>query len=81
MSLGRSIRRKKARAEKKAAKKRAKSRLNQAQKVIQKMPTECSICLADFDRTNPENLDTWHIAVTANSVLLTCPKCVESSEW
>lgn len=81
MSLGRSIRRKQAKAEKKAAKKQAKAKMKHAQEVIEGMPTECATCYADFDRTNPDNLDAWHIAVTSETVLLTCPKCVESSRW
>lgn len=81
MSLGRSIRRKKAKAEKKAAKKQAKATMKHAQEVIDGMPTECSTCYADFDRAVPENLDTWHISVSHGSVSLTCPKCAESSRW
>tara|TARA_B100001250_G_C19733318_1_gene759560 strand:+ start:166 stop:411 length:246 start_codon:yes stop_codon:yes gene_type:complete len=80
MSLGRSIRRKNERASKKAAKKKAKAALQAAQEVIKKMPEKCSLCPTLLDRTDPSFMDTWHIAVSADAVLLTCPECAKLAE-
>ena len=80
MSLGRSIKRKKQRALKKAAKKKASKALQAAQDVISKMPEQCSLCPALLDRTDPDFMDTWYIAVSADAVLLTCPECAKLAE-
>ena len=80
MSTGRSIRRKKEKALKKKAKKAAKSKMAQAQEAIRSLPPRCSYCSAVFDRTIPENLDTWHVAVTETAIRLTCPKCLNQPQ-
>ena len=78
MSTSRAIKRKKLKAQRKAAKKAAKQKINNVSDAVSRLPTVCSFCGAPFDKTIPQNLDTWHISLSAGSkiILLTCPECV-----
>ena len=80
MSTSRSIKRKKLKAKKKAAKKAAKQKIKNVNDAVSQMPTVCTYCGEPFDKTVPENLDTWHISMFSGSkiILLTCPECLKS---
>ena len=41
------------------------------------MPTECSVCQAEFDKKDREKVTTWIVQVykSEKNVVLTCPKC------
>ena len=73
-SLGRKMRRKRD----KAAKKTADKMMKQVTEKVSSMPNTCVGCDAQFDNTDKESLDQWHVAVYHdNRIELTCPNCVQ----
>jgi hypothetical protein len=76
-SMTRKIQRAKARAEQK----RAHGAMQKAFKTFDGMPKECGECAAIFDRTAPDALDQWRLAVYDDGrVHLVCPKCGPTPE-
>ena len=76
-SLGRKMKRKRARAEKKHADKLMK----QVGDRVKATPKVCGECDAQFDNTDKESLNKWRVAVYDDGrIYLTCPECGPSDE-
>lgn len=79
VNINRTISRKKAQRSKKAAKKN----MDEKMKLHSMLPSECLACLAPFDNTNKEMIDTWYMIVhkgRGDQVNLYCPTCWEHAK-
>lgn len=76
-----SMTRKMQRARARTEKKRAEGAMQKAFKTFDGMPKSCGECGVLFDRSAPEALNQWRVAVYDDGrVHLTCPKCGPTPE-
>ncbi len=47
--------------------------------LFNKMPTSCSACDKEFDKTNKDMLNSWNVVVKQEVVRLFCPDCIEKT--
>ena len=59
------------------SKKQAKKDLQQKMNMFDRLPDECSACLAPFDKKNKDMVMSWHVVVREEEsvVRLYCPDC------
>ncbi len=76
-SMKRSAERKKARKKEKQLKKEVAQKMN----MFSRLPDECLSCLAPFDKTNREMVQSWTVVVkeAQKKVNLYCPNCWQTA--
>lgn len=45
------------------------------ERAVNNIPKECSTCSATFDPKVPGALDAWHVSLSQESTMMTCPDC------
>lgn len=45
------------------------------ERAVNSIPSECSTCGEVFDPKVPDALSTWHVSMSKEKTLMTCPKC------
>jgi len=74
-SVTRKIGRKQELAEREQVRRVARESIRQMEAALSRLSRKCSSCDAPFDPQDPVSLDRWHISVTHDSTVLTCPEC------
>jgi len=60
-------------------KKQIKKDMNQKMSLLDTFPVNCLICNSSFDKSNKEQINTWHMVIPEekNKINLYCPTCWE----
>ena len=81
-SLNRTISRTKKNKNNQAKKAKAQKKLEDKVMMFDKMPTQCSVCSKQFDKTSRDHAMSWRIYVNEKDgrVSLFCPECINKVE-
>lgn len=63
------------RAQEVAKRKLADKAMRHMQRAMNNMPKACSTCAAEFDPKVPGALESWHVSLSQDATLMTCPDC------